>query len=53
MKTLTSLRRAGYRKEASLAKRTRSRSVRHDWRIALRYGEEALPKARHMASWGQ
>jgi hypothetical protein len=53
MKTLTALRRAGYIREAALAKRIRARSVRHDWRIALRYGEEALPKARHMASWGQ
>ena len=53
MKTLTSLRRAGYSKEASLAKRTKARSIRHDWRIALRLGREAEPKARHMASWGQ
>lgn len=53
MKTLTSLRRAGYQKEAALAKRTRARTVRHDWRIALTQGKEALPTARHMASWGQ
>ena len=53
MKTLTALRRAGYIREAALAKRIRARSVRHDWRVSLAQGREAMPKACHMASWGQ
>jgi hypothetical protein len=52
MKTLTSMRRAGYAGAATVAKRTRMRVQRHAWKIALTQGREPVPSARWLASWG-
>jgi hypothetical protein len=50
MKTLTALRRAGYRGNAAVAKRTRARVQRHAWKTALPFGEPK-PGARWLASF--
>ena len=50
MKTLTSLRRAGYPAEATQAKRQRNRIQRHAWRQALPWAEPQ-PTSRWLGGW--
>jgi hypothetical protein len=52
MKTLTSLRRAGYRGTASAIKRAKVRVQRHAWKVALSQNREPVPTARWLAHWG-